>query len=67
MVHPVIAGHGPTLFAGLRERMTLELVDRQAALPAAELARLAGSSEERRTWQRDCNLRTLLRNAAEAD
>jgi len=29
VVHPVIAGHGPTLFAGLRERMTLELVDRQ--------------------------------------
>ncbi len=29
VVHPVIAGHGPTLFAGLRERMQLELVERQ--------------------------------------
>ncbi|MCS5718449.1 dihydrofolate reductase family protein [Herbiconiux sp. CPCC 205763] len=29
VVHPVIAGHGPTLFAGLRERVELELVDRQ--------------------------------------
>jgi thioredoxin 1 len=42
----------------------LKLLDRlvlaQAELPAEELARLAGSSEERRAWQRDCNLRTLL-------
>lgn len=29
VVHPVLAGHGPTLFAGLRERIQLELVDRQ--------------------------------------
>lgn len=29
VVHPVIAGRGPTLFAGLRERLQLELVDRQ--------------------------------------
>jgi hypothetical protein len=28
-----------------------------------ELARLATSSEERRAWQRECNLRTLLRDA----
>jgi dihydrofolate reductase len=28
LVHPVLAGHGPTLFAGLRERIELELVDR---------------------------------------
>ncbi|WP_104165128.1 dihydrofolate reductase family protein [Cryobacterium sp. N22] len=28
LVHPVIAGHGPTLLAGLRERIQLELVDR---------------------------------------
>ena len=42
----------------------MKLLDRlvlaQAELPAEELARLAGSSEERRAWQRDCNLRTLL-------
>ena len=29
VVHPVLAGHGPTLFAGLSERMELELVGRQ--------------------------------------
>ncbi|GAA1059248.1 dihydrofolate reductase family protein [Agromyces bracchium] len=29
VVQPVIAGHGPTLLAGLRERIPLELVDRQ--------------------------------------
>ena len=28
MVHPVVAGHGPTLFAGLRKPIALELVDR---------------------------------------
>lgn len=28
VVHPVLAGHGPTLLAGLRERIQLELVDR---------------------------------------
>ena len=29
VVQPVVAGHGPTLLAGLRERIQLELVDRQ--------------------------------------
>jgi dihydrofolate reductase len=29
VVQPVIAGHGPTLFAGLSERIQLELVDRR--------------------------------------
>ena len=29
VVHPVIAGHGPTLFAGLRTRVELELIHRQ--------------------------------------
>jgi dihydrofolate reductase len=29
VVHPVIAGHGPTLFAGLGQRLRLELVDRR--------------------------------------
>jgi dihydrofolate reductase len=28
VVHPVLAGHGPTLLTGLRERIELELVDR---------------------------------------
>lgn len=36
------------------------LVLAQAELPDEELARLAASSAERRAWQRDCNLRTLL-------
>jgi dihydrofolate reductase len=29
LVHPIVAGHGPTLFAGLRERLELQLVGRQ--------------------------------------
>lgn len=29
VVHPILAGHGPTLLAGLRERIQLELVHRQ--------------------------------------
>ncbi len=29
LVQPVIAGHGPTLLAGLRERIQLDLVDRR--------------------------------------
>ncbi len=29
VVHPVVAGHGPTLFAGLRERLELEMVGRK--------------------------------------
>jgi thioredoxin 1 len=40
------------------------LIQAQAGLDDAELARLAASSDERRAWQRDCNLRTLLDNAA---
>ncbi|MCC7599031.1 thioredoxin family protein [Janthinobacterium sp. FW305-129] len=41
---------------GLAHRM----VKAQQALSAAELAALAGSTQERRDWQRDCNLRHLL-------
>jgi len=29
VVHPVLAGHGPTLFAGLNERHVLKLLSRQ--------------------------------------
>jgi dihydrofolate reductase len=29
IVQPILAGHGPTLFAGLRERLELRLVGRQ--------------------------------------
>ncbi|WP_215408931.1 thioredoxin family protein [Janthinobacterium sp. JC611] len=41
---------------GLAHRM----VQAQQALSAGELAALASSTQERRDWQRDCNLRTLL-------
>jgi thioredoxin-like negative regulator of GroEL len=40
------------------------LLQSQAALDDAELARLAASNEERRRWQRDANLRVLLANAS---
>lgn len=36
------------------------LVQAQAELSDAELARQAASTEERRTWQEECNLRVLL-------
>ncbi|RZA36574.1 MAG: thioredoxin [Lysobacteraceae bacterium] len=36
------------------------LVQAQADIAPEELARLAASSDERRGWQRDCNLRVLL-------
>jgi len=39
------------------------LIASQAALGDDALARLAGSSDERRGWQADCNLRLLLDNA----
>jgi thiol-disulfide isomerase/thioredoxin len=39
------------------------MVKVQQAQSDEELARLAQSSEERRQWQRECNLRTLLREA----
>jgi dihydrofolate reductase len=29
VVQPIVPGHGPTLFAGLRERLDLKLVGRQ--------------------------------------
>ncbi|UQV47835.1 thioredoxin family protein [Janthinobacterium lividum] len=41
---------------GLAHRM----VQAQQALNGDELAALASSTQERRDWQRDCNLRTLL-------
>ena len=36
------------------------LLQAQMAISDDELRRLAGSTEERRAWQRDCNLRKLL-------
>ncbi|WP_217183667.1 dihydrofolate reductase family protein [Streptomyces sp. AC495_CC817] len=39
VVQPVIAGHGPTLFAGLRESIPLELVDTRAFRSGATVLR----------------------------
>ncbi|WP_374362935.1 thioredoxin family protein [Pseudoduganella danionis] len=53
----VVAFFGTTLpDAGVAHR----LITAQAALSEAELAAQAASSAERRDWQSDCNLRTLL-------
>ena len=40
------------------------LVQAQAGQSPEELARLAASTDERREWQRECNLRVLLGGAA---
>jgi len=55
-----VAFFGPML---PEAKLTERLVQAQAELAPAELARLAQSSQERRDWQRDCNLQTLLRQA----
>jgi len=39
VVHPVLAGHGPTLLSGLRERIQLELLDRQEFVSGATALR----------------------------
>jgi len=39
LVQPVLAGHGPTLLAGLRERIRLELVDRHELRSGAVVMR----------------------------
>jgi thioredoxin 1 len=58
--HDTVAFFGPMLpDVALAER----LVQAQAELAPEELARLAQSSDERRTWQRECNLRTLIDQA----
>ena len=55
-----VAFFGTTLpDAALAER----LVQAQAELAPDELARLASSNQERRDWQRDCNLLSLLDQA----
>jgi len=58
--HELVAFFGTMLpDAGLAHRLVLA----QSAQTDAELATLADSSDERRQWQRDCNLRALLRAA----
>ncbi|MDE0546584.1 dihydrofolate reductase family protein [Microbacterium sp. C7(2022)] len=39
VVHPIIAGHGPTLLAGLRDRIALELIDRHEFRSGATVMR----------------------------
>jgi thioredoxin-like negative regulator of GroEL len=41
------------------------LIQAQAELSSAELARQAASTPERQTWQRECNLRTLIADAGD--
>jgi thiol-disulfide isomerase/thioredoxin len=58
--HETVAFFGTVLpDTGLANR----LIEAQTALGDAELVAQARSSEERLQWQRDCNLRTLLRDA----
>jgi thioredoxin 1 len=57
--HDVVAFFGTMLpDPALAER----LLQAQLAHSDAELARLADSTEERRQWQQECNLRKLLNN-----
>ena len=48
MVNPVIAGHGPTLLAWLRDRVDLELVDRQDFASGAFAVRYRPAAETAR-------------------
>lgn len=43
LVHPVVAGHGPTLFAGLRSRLELRLVGHQELRSGAVALRYRSS------------------------
>ena len=45
-------------------KLAHRLVQAKAGMSEAELSDYAHSSEERRVWQRDCNLRALLNAAA---
>ncbi|CAM5357201.1 dihydrofolate reductase family protein [Leifsonia shinshuensis] len=40
VVQPVLAGHGPTLLSGLRERIRLEVVERETFRSGVEVVRL---------------------------
>lgn len=58
--HELVAFFGTMLpDAGLAHRLVLA----QSAQSDTELTDLIKNSEERAQWQRDCNLRTLMRNA----
>lgn len=60
--HETVAFFGTMLpDAGVADR----LVQAQAAQSDDELVRLTAASAERRAWQRDANLRTLLRAAGD--
>jgi thiol-disulfide isomerase/thioredoxin len=58
--HELVAFFGTMLpDAGLAHRLVLA----QSAQTDAEMRALIANSDERAQWQRDCNLRTLMRNA----
>jgi thiol-disulfide isomerase/thioredoxin len=58
--HELVAFFGTMLpDAGVAHRLVLA----QSAQSDAELAALINNSEERAQWQRECNLRTLMRDA----
>ena len=46
LVHPIVAGHGPTLFAGLSERLELDLVERREFASGAVAQRYRPSRTE---------------------
>jgi len=49
VVHPIVAGHGPTLFAGLSERVELKLLERQEFRSGAVALRYQPSRVTRRS------------------
>jgi thioredoxin 1 len=59
-----VAFFGPVL---PESRLAERLLRAQVAQSAAELAAHAASSATHRSWQKDCNLRQLLRDAIGAD
>ena len=58
LVHPVLAGHGPMLLAGLREHIQLELVDRHELRSGAAAVRYRPT--RRRRFQPDDATRAIF-------
>jgi len=53
VVHPVVAGHGPTLLGGLRERIRLELVEREEFRSGVVVQRYRGAGDHHVVTDRD--------------
>ena len=58
-----VAFFGPVM---PEQRLAERLIDAQVEKTAAELANGAVSNATHRSWQKDCNLRRLLRDAIDA-